>query len=82
MDLQQIIAQLQKQFGNGFDVSKATKLLEGVDFKSLDMNQIIGMLTKGGVIGDLDGDGKVESLAEELKGKASQLLGGLFGGKK
>ena len=80
MDLNQIIQQVQKQYGAGIDAGQVTKLLEGVDLKNLDFSQIVAMLAKGGLIGDLDGDGKVEPLAEELKGKAEQMLGGNLGG--
>lgn len=76
MELQQIIDQLTKQFGPGLNVAQATKLLEGVDLKNIDMTQVINLLTKAGIIGDLDGDGKVESLADELKGVAEKTLGG------
>ena len=80
MDLNQIIQQVQKQYGAGIDAGQVTKLLEGVDLKNLDFSQIVAMLAKGGLIGDLDGDGKVEPLAEEIKGKAEQMLGGNLGG--
>ena len=79
MDLNQIIQQLQKHYGASIDAGQVTKLLEGVDLKNLDFSPIVAMLTKGGLIGDLDGDGKVEPLAEELKGKAEQMLGGGLG---
>ena len=79
MDLQQIIEQLTKQYGSGLDINKIKKILEGVDIKNLNMAQIVSMLTKEGVIGDLDGDGKVESLADEMKGVAEKMLGGGLG---
>ena len=79
MDVQQIITELQAKFGNGIDIAQITKLLNGMDLKNMQMGDIIAKLTQGGLIGDLDGDGKVESLQEELFGKAQSMLGGLFG---
>lgn len=77
MDIQQIISQLQGKFGNTFDVSQVTKMLQGMDLSKFSFNDIVAKLTTNGLIGDLDGDGVQESLIDELKGKAGNMLGGL-----
>lgn len=77
MDLQQIISQLQGKFGNTLDVPQVTKMLQGMDLSKISFNDIVAKLTTSGLIGDLDGDGVQESLVDELKGKASGMLGGL-----
>ena len=45
----------------------------------MSFTEIVAKLKDGNIIGDLDGDGKVESTIDELKGKASQMFGGIFG---
>lgn len=78
MDIQQIISQLQGKFGNSFDVSQVTKMLNGLDLSKLSFNDIVAKLTSGGlIVGDLDGDGVQENLIDEIKGKAGDMLGGL-----
>ncbi len=88
MDLTQILGQLQGQLGDKVDLSKIkspsdlgnlTEHLKGVEIPK-GAEDLIAKFT-GGSIGDLDGDGKQESIGEEIMGKAQQLLGGLFGGK-
>lgn len=83
MDIQEIIAQLKEKFGDKVDVSQVTEKLQGMDLKNMDFSQITSALSADGaigkMIGDLDGDGVQESPLEELKGKASQILGGIFG---
>lgn len=81
MDIQSIITQLTSQFGGAFDTAKVTNALHGMDLSKFDFSDIVKHLTKQGLLGDLDGDGKVESPLEEVKGKAAQIFGGLFGKK-
>lgn len=45
----------------------------------MSFTEIVAKLKDGNILGDLDGDGQVESVMDELKGKASQMLGGIFG---
>ena len=78
VDTQAIIAELVKAYGSKVDVNKAKSLLGGLNLQGMDMTQIVTMLASQLSLGDLDGDGKVESLAEELKGVAMNKLGGLF----
>ncbi len=81
------------QIKSASDLGKLTDLLKGVNLPA-GAQDIVAKLTNGGnvqdiltniaggaALGDLDGDGKQESLSEELMGKAQQVLGGLFGGK-
>ncbi len=77
MDIQQIISQLQGQFGSSLNVPQVTKMLQGMDLSKISFSDIVSKLTEGGLIGDLDGDGVQESLIEEIKGKAGDMLGGL-----
>lgn len=77
MDIQQIISQLQGKFGNSFDVTKVTNMLQGMDLSKISFNDIVSKLATSGLIGDLDGDGKKENIIDELKGKAEGMLGGL-----
>ncbi|MCC8071457.1 MAG: hypothetical protein LIO90_06625 [Bacteroidales bacterium] len=81
MEINEIISQLQSKFGNGFNISKVTEVLKGSDHSNLSIHEIISKLTDKGLLGDIDGDGVQESLVDELKGKASQMFGNLFGGK-
>lgn len=78
VDVQTIIAELVKQYGSNVDVNKAKNLLGGLDLQGKDMSQIVTMLASQLQLGDLDGDGKVESLADELKGVAMKQLGNLL----
>ncbi len=78
VDVQTIIAELVKQYGSNVDVNKAKNLLGGLNLQGKDMSQIVTMLASQLQLGDLDGDGKVESLADELKGVAMKQLGNLF----
>lgn len=79
MDIQQIITQLQNKFGGSLDSSKITGALKGMDLSSFSFSDIVSKLKTDGLIGDLDGDGVQESFIEEIKGKASSMLGGMFG---
>lgn len=78
MDIQEIISNLQSKFGNTFDISKVSNMLSGMDLSKFNMSQITSKLTQAGLLGDLDGDGVVESPIDEIKGKASQIFGGMF----
>ena len=94
MDFGKILGGLQSQLGDKVDLSsikgtqdlgKLTEMLNGAELPSA-AKDLLAKLQTGGA-GDLDGDGVQESLADELKGKAEQLLGGsgilggLFGKK-
>lgn len=90
MDIQQVIANLKEKFGDKIDTAAITAKLQGMNLKGMDMTQIIAKLKAeggtiseklGGLIGDLDGDGVKESPLEEIKGKASQMFGSVFGKK-
>jgi len=90
MDFGQILGQLQGQLGDKVDLSsikdkadinKIPELLNGVELPSAAKDLLSKLQGGGSPLGDLDGDGVQESLAEELKGKAEQVLGGLFGKK-
>lgn len=82
MDIQEIIKNLQAKFGDKFDTAKVSNMLSGMDLGKFNMSQITSKLTQAGLLGDLDGDGIAESPIDEIKGKASQIFGGMFGGKK
>ena len=77
MDIKNIVSQLEEKLGKKVDVSKVQNLLSGIDTSKLSPSQIIDTLKTKLSVGDLDGDGKVESLTEEVKGKAQQMMGGL-----
>lgn len=83
MDINDVISKLKAQFGNSLDVNKVKEMFKGQDLSNFSMADIIARVKSGGaILGDLDGDGKVESPWEEIKGKASSMFGGLFGKKK
>lgn len=79
MDITEIIGQLKDKFGDSLDMTKVTQLIGGMDGGKLDIAEIIEKVKESGLLGDLDGDGKVESPIEELKGKAGQMFGSIFG---
>lgn len=79
MDIQEITATLKDKFGDKLDMTKVTELFKGQDTSKFSMQEIIEKIKSGGLLGDLDGDGKVESAFEEIKGKAAQMFGGMFG---
>lgn len=95
MDFGKILGGLQSQLGDKVDLSsikgtqglgKLTEMLNGAEMPSA-AKDLLTKLQSGSGLGDLDGDGVQENLADELKGKAEQLLGGsgilggLFGKK-
>lgn len=75
MEINEIISNLKAQFGDKIDVAKVTDMLKGQDLSKLSMPEIIAKLQSGGLLGDLDGDGKVESPWEEIKGWFMRLFG-------
>lgn len=75
MEITEIVSKLKEKFGDKLDVSKVTELLKKEDGSKLSMSEIIEKVKNGGLLGDLDGDGKVEGAFDEIKGK----LGSLFG---
>lgn len=94
MDFGKILGGLQSQLGDKVDLSsikgtqdlgKLSEMLNGAEMPSAAKDLLAKLQT--GSAGDLDGDGVQESLADELKGKAEQILGGsgilggLFGKK-
>lgn len=81
MDLQTIIAELQGRFGDDLSIAKIEKHLKGRDLGGLSLPDIIAKVKADGLLGDLDGDGVKESLVDEIKGKAGQIFGGMFGKK-
>lgn len=79
MEISEVITKLKDQFGDKINVAKITEMFKGQDLSKFSMSEIIAKVKEGGLLGDLDGDGKVENVLDELKGKASDLLGGMFG---
>lgn len=77
MELNEIITQLKDKFGDKIDVTKVTEMLKGSDHSNMSLTDIIAKIKDGGLLGDLDGDGVKEGFVEEIKGKASEMLGGL-----
>lgn len=78
MEIQEIISQIKGKFGDKVDVTQITEKLKGMDLSKFgNISEIISHLKTGGILGDLDGDGVQESITEEIKGKASELLGGI-----
>lgn len=75
MEIKEIIANLKDKYGDKINVEKVTAMLKGHDTGKLSMTDVMAKLKDGGLLGDLDGDGKVESALDEVKGK----LGSLFG---
>lgn len=74
MEISEIINNLKEKFGDKLDVAKVKEMLQNEKGKMPSMSEIIAKLKSGGLLGDLDGDGKVESTMDELKGK----IGGMF----
>ena len=79
MEINEIISQLKDKFGNSVNVEQITEKLNGFDHSKMSFTEIVAKLKDGNILGDLDGDGKVESTIDEFKGKASQMFGGIFG---
>lgn len=74
MNIQEILAQLKEKFGDSFDISKVTTLLQGLDLKNLNLSDIISKLNAEGLL-------KNDDLIDSLKNKAGGMLGNLFGKK-
>lgn len=79
MDIQQIIAHLKENFGDNFDIAKVTNALKGLDFKDLNITQIVSKLQARGLLSNINLDNVKDSAIDGLKGKAGGMLGGLFG---
>ena len=79
MDIQEIIKQLTAKFGDGFDISKVTEALKGIDLKNLDFSQIISKLHADGLLNNVNLDSHKGNVVDELKSKAGDMLGGIFG---
>lgn len=79
MEINEIISQLKDKLGDSVNVEQITEKLSGFDHSKMSFTEIVAKLKDGNIIGDLDGDGKVESTIDELKGKAAQMFGGIFG---
>lgn len=77
MEITEIIANLKGKFGDKLDVAKVTERLQGFDLKNMNMSDITSKLSD--LVGDLDGDGVKEGLIDEIKGKAGNMFGGMFG---
>lgn len=75
MDIQNILSELTSKFGGSFDISAVTVHLKGIDTSKFSMEEIIEKVKSSGLIGDLDGDGVVESPLDEIKGKIGSLFG-------
>lgn len=75
MDIQNILSELTSKFGGSFDVTKVTEHLNGLDLNNLSMTEIIEKVKGSGLVGDLDGDGVVESTFDEIKGKIGSIFG-------
>ncbi|MCI8998081.1 MAG: hypothetical protein HFJ95_03685 [Muribaculaceae bacterium] len=75
MDIQNILSELTSKFGGSFDISAVTEHLKGIDTSKFSMEEIIEKVKSSGLIGDLDGDGVVESPLDEIKGKIGSLFG-------
>ena len=79
MDIQDIISRLTAKFGNNFDLSKVTEALKGIDLKNLDFSQILSKLHAEGLLDNLNLDSVKGGVLDGLKGKAGDILGGIFG---
>ncbi|MCM1255680.1 MAG: hypothetical protein NC221_06150 [Duncaniella sp.] len=74
MDIQSVLSELTSKFGDSFDVTKVTEHLNGLDLSNLSMTEIIEKVKGKGLVGDLDGDGVVESTFDEIKGKIGSIF--------
>lgn len=81
MDIQQIIAHLKENFGDNFDIAKVTSALKGFDLKNLNISEIVSKLHADGLLNNINLDSVKGSVLDGLKGKAGDMLGGLFGKK-
>lgn len=79
MDIQEIIKQLTAKFGDSFDISKVTEVLKTLDLKNLSLSDIISKLGAQGLLENVNLDSVKGNVMDELKNKASGMLGGLFG---
>ncbi len=79
MDVQEIITQLKSKFGDSFDVSKVTSVLQGLDLKNFSLSDIIAKLKTDGLLGNINIDSVKDNVIDGLKGKAGSMLGSMFG---
>ncbi|MDE6415399.1 MAG: hypothetical protein K2K68_00015 [Duncaniella sp.] len=79
MDIQEIIKQLTAKFGNGFDISKVTDVLKTLDLKNLSFSDIVSKLGAEGLLKNVNLDSVKGNVIDELKSKAGDMLGGMFG---
>ena len=82
MDIQEILAQLKEKFGDSFDISKVTSVLQGLDLKNISLPDIISKLHADGLlssVGNLNIDSVKDNVIDSIKGKAGDMLGGIFG---
>lgn len=79
MDIQEILNQLKEKFGDSFDVAKVTEALKGLDLKNLSLPDIAHKLGADGLLKNVNLDNVKDSVLDAVKGKAGDMLGGLFG---
>ncbi|MDE6079219.1 MAG: hypothetical protein K2G35_04050 [Duncaniella sp.] len=79
MDIQEIIKQLTSKFGDNFDISKVTDALKSIDLKDLSFSDIVSKLGAEGLLDKVGLDSVKGNVVDELKSKAGDMLGGIFG---
>ena len=79
MDIQEILKELTSKFGDSFDISKVTDVLKSIDLKNLSFSDIVSKLGADGLLKNVDLDSVKGNVVEELKDKAGDMLGGIFG---
>ena len=79
MDIQEIIKQLTSKFGDNFDISKVTDVLKSIDLKDLSFSDIVSKLGAEGLLDKVGLDSVKGNVVDELKSKAGDMLGGIFG---
>ena len=79
MDIQEIIKQLTSKFGDNFDISKVTDALKSIDLKDLSFSDIVSKLGAEGLLDKVGLDNVKGNVVDELKSKAGDMLGGIFG---
>ncbi|MBD5233585.1 MAG: hypothetical protein HDS65_05325 [Bacteroidales bacterium] len=79
MDIQEILKQLTEKFGSSFDISKVTEALKSIDLKDLSFSDIVSKLGAQGLLEKVNLDSVKGGVVDELKSKAGDMLGGIFG---
>ncbi|MDE6206567.1 MAG: hypothetical protein K2M55_02040 [Muribaculaceae bacterium] len=79
MDIQEILKELTSKFGDSFDISKVTDVLKSIDLKNLSFSDIVSKLGADGLLKNVDLDSVKGNVVDELKDKAGDMLGGIFG---